>query len=493
MNFDLKYGEKKHVENHNSTCWDLQNMEQKTCWCWKEPFFVLKLKGPGCIFRGDDGDNHFAKILKPPLEKDFSYCDFAFGIFGSDYMQYLLVTTAAIFVAPWPLLAQNNASYFTKTSYVLTPNGPESIQSKENTSAVMSYFHIFPPSIFSRKNLQNPKWVLFLPPQKKIPTEIAHDMAVNLRTAPWWNHGESRVVKRIAGFLKVLVFWRSSLQKLGDSKIFQEKLYLGWLIFLSCVYLFGVFFWWENRPSYVSLKTAGYEDNHRLETLDVYWLIYFWYPRPKTKTLSLHHRFLVNGILYTVFLKPWTPENQTIDFIPNGEGSNRIHPKQIGFGWIEVTINPPWGQPEDPVEQRLKTDFRMIFRLGSFPEKTGSQKPKWGRKKNGLSLVHPFKIHNVSKTYVCCFCPLHCESFVEKKWLQYFSKNDAWSRYLVRRWGISGPSHVDPSCLTPKEPFKRGYLPNKYPPYKVYMGLIIKGPPSQGSQPAFFLWYMSST
>ena len=30
-----------------------------------------------------------------------------------------------------------------------------------------------------------------------------------------------------------------------------------------------------------------------------------------------------------------------------------------------------------------------------------------------------------------------------------------------------------------KEPFK-GHIPNKYPLYKVYMGLIIKGPPSQG-------------
>ena len=32
--------------------------------------FVLKLKGPGCIFRGDDGDNHFAKILKPPFKNN---------------------------------------------------------------------------------------------------------------------------------------------------------------------------------------------------------------------------------------------------------------------------------------------------------------------------------------------------------------------------------------------------------------------------------------
>ena len=119
--------------------------------------FVLKLKGPGCIFRGDDGDNHFAEILKPPLKKDFSYCGFAFGFFGSDYMQYLLVTTAAIFVAPWPLLAQNNASYFTETSYVLTPNGPESIQSKENFCSRQSYVHIFPPPYFPGKNLQNPR------------------------------------------------------------------------------------------------------------------------------------------------------------------------------------------------------------------------------------------------------------------------------------------------------------------------------------------------
>lgn len=109
------------------------------------------------------------KFWSPPLKRTSAIAILPFLIFGSDYMQYLLVTTAAIFVAPWPLLAQNNASYFTKTSYVLTPNGPESIQSKENTSAVMSYFHIFPPSIFSRKNLQNPKWVLFLPPPKKNP------------------------------------------------------------------------------------------------------------------------------------------------------------------------------------------------------------------------------------------------------------------------------------------------------------------------------------
>ena len=33
-----------------------------------------------------------------------------------------------------------------------------------------------------------------------------------------------------------------------------------------------------------------------------------------------------------------------------------------------------------------------------------------------------------------------------------------------------------PSCLPPKQTFKRGYtdIPNKYPLYKVYMGFILK-------------------
>ena len=39
-----------------------------------------------------------------------------------------------------------------------------------------------------------------------------------------------------------------------------------------------------------------------------------------------------------------------------------------------------------------------------------------------------------------------------------------------------------PSCLTPVRSPLRGDIPNKYPLYKVYMGLIIKGPPSQGYQ-----------
>ena len=37
----------------------------------------------------------------------------------------------------------------------------------------------------------------------------------------------------------------------------------------------------------------------------------------------------------------------------------------------------------------------------------------------------------------------------------------------------------------------KGDIPNKYPLYKVYMGLIIKGPPSQGALPTIFpmiLW-----
>ena len=38
-----------------------------------------------------------------------------------------------------------------------------------------------------------------------------------------------------------------------------------------------------------------------------------------------------------------------------------------------------------------------------------------------------------------------------------------------------------PSCLSlPRSPLK-GNIPNTYPLYKVYMGLIIKGPPSQGA------------
>ena len=36
-----------------------------------------------------------------------------------------------------------------------------------------------------------------------------------------------------------------------------------------------------------------------------------------------------------------------------------------------------------------------------------------------------------------------------------------------------------PSCLTPRSPLK-GDIPTKYPLYKVYMELIMKGPPSQG-------------
>ena len=92
---------------------------------------------------------------------------------------------------------------------------------------------------------------------------------------------------------------------------------------------------------------------------------------------------------------------------------------------------------------------------------------------------------------------------MEKKWLQYFEKmmrdQGIWQEgeefqdlhmlildsYIHRK--NAGTLGMVPSCLTPKEPFKRGYLPNKHPPYKVNMGLIIKGPPSQGSQPAFFL------
>ncbi len=50
------------------------------------------------------------------------------------------------------------------------------------------------------------------------------------------------------------------------------------------------------------------------------------------------------------------------------------------------------------------------------------------------------------------------------------------------------------SCLTPKEPFKRGYdmiypINIHYINPKVYMGLIIKGPPSQGFFPPFSLWH----
>ena len=37
-----------------------------------------------------------------------------------------------------------------------------------------------------------------------------------------------------------------------------------------------------------------------------------------------------------------------------------------------------------------------------------------------------------------------------------------------------------PSCFTPQKNPLKGYIPNKYPLYKVYMVLIIKGPPSQG-------------
>ena len=33
-----------------------------------------------------------------------------------------------------------------------------------------------------------------------------------------------------------------------------------------------------------------------------------------------------------------------------------------------------------------------------------------------------------------------------------------------------------PKCLTPTSPLK-GDIPNEYPLYKVYMGLIIRGPP----------------
>ena len=37
-----------------------------------------------------------------------------------------------------------------------------------------------------------------------------------------------------------------------------------------------------------------------------------------------------------------------------------------------------------------------------------------------------------------------------------------------------------PSCLSPPRRPLKGNIPNKYPLHKVYMGLIIKGPPSQG-------------
>ena len=37
-----------------------------------------------------------------------------------------------------------------------------------------------------------------------------------------------------------------------------------------------------------------------------------------------------------------------------------------------------------------------------------------------------------------------------------------------------------PSCFSPPRSPLEGGIPNKYPLYKVYMGLIIKGPPSQG-------------
>ena len=44
-----------------------------------------------------------------------------------------------------------------------------------------------------------------------------------------------------------------------------------------------------------------------------------------------------------------------------------------------------------------------------------------------------------------------------------------------------------PSCLKPPRSPLKGDIPNKYPLYKMYMGLIIKGPPSQGPPP-FSLW-----
>ena len=37
-----------------------------------------------------------------------------------------------------------------------------------------------------------------------------------------------------------------------------------------------------------------------------------------------------------------------------------------------------------------------------------------------------------------------------------------------------------PSCLTPARSPSNGDIPNKYPLYKMHMGLIIKGPQSQG-------------
>ena len=48
-----------------------------------------------------------------------------------------------------------------------------------------------------------------------------------------------------------------------------------------------------------------------------------------------------------------------------------------------------------------------------------------------------------------------------------------------------------PSCLTPPRSPWKGDIPNKYPLYKVYMGLITKGRPSQGV-PLFSLWYKLS-
>ena len=132
-------------------------------------------------------------------------------------------------------------------------------------------------------------------------------------------------------------------------------------------------------------------------------------------TITSSSTFGKKGILYTLFsfCAFLSPENQTIDFIPN-----KIHPKQIRV-WMDWSHHQPTlgSTGESLLQHRdgvsnlklVPTDFfrwffgREASRLQQVPKKQNEVEQKWVVKSWIVEwIATPIQNTHVSKTYLCC-------------------------------------------------------------------------------------------